>query len=165
MHYLFYGIFCLSLCTMIACQKDEKPTTTLATQNNNAPTIQSGISSFIDSAAANVQIASYLSSIDTFNTAQVKSFILDAASLRTYLANNAIEQIKIMIGHQSVVIGSSLPTPYQYLNTGSMSLVLVGVDNNNNYVYHNTNEVINRSRDCPINCYVTGNASNDLLTP
>lgn len=119
---------------------------------------------FIHYTSANTMIQSYLQSIDTFLIPQVRSFMLNADDLRTYLADTAIAELKVLLAHPGHIVATEAEGKYLGLRHDALTLVIVGVDQQKNYVLYQHSDVINRVLGCPSNCPATGTAALDLIT-
>lgn len=124
---------------------------------------------FIRVDTANKMIASYLNSINyTQNDTDLRSLIIDADTLRTYLANSSIKKVKIMFAHTLAYINSGHGNqPAGYKNT-ALTTVIAGYDASGNYVFYRYPEssvdmVLDHSMPCPTNCPTSGTAASDLL--
>lgn len=153
-------------CAMSACHK-ETPNTAAPTPATHPGSMQlhSGSSHYVHYTEANEAIESYLSSIDTFTTPQLQSFSLDADVLRTYLQDPTITTIKISLGHTSNVISQPYDSVYHYLNAGSTTLFIAGLNTSGDYVLIDDVYVVNRVLACPINCPTTGDGTSPLYEP
>ena len=90
----------------------------------------------------------------SYGKVNVKSFLLDASLLRTYLQNTNIVSMKIAIGN-STTSGTKAP-----------SLVLIGVDSSGNVVLGGPDGkcVLDHCSPCPPSCgMTTGNSAQDTI--
>lgn len=166
-HFIFW---CAASCIIGSCNKSpvESPDTNTSMErqvNKEIFRTENTLTHWVDYTTANISIESYLASIDTFNTDQISSFYIDADNLRDYLSDNNIVEIKVMIGHTDNVISNPIDSQYHYLNAGSNTLFLAGIDVNNNYILYDNDYVLNRLHACPLNCKLTGEAASPLLSP
>lgn len=154
----------ISILLLISCSK-ETETLNLEQQNQNtAPTpkwknptsfmrVGSMYSMPISIDTANKMINSYLASVNyPTNDNSLRSLSFDADSLRAYLAQDNIKTIKFMLAHRLDYINSgNFGT-----NTGSslngLTLVIVGMNDNDNYVYNEQNQVYDNLAPCPYTC-------------
>jgi hypothetical protein len=122
---------------------------------------------FIPMDSANKMISSYLNSINySVNDSSLQSIIIDMDQLRLYCDStnitNRITHVKLMFAHNlSYINAGHINQPCGY-NSNALTLILAGVNSAGNYVYFNTNMVIDHSSPCPHNC-PEGNAANPLL--
>jgi len=103
--------------------------------------------------SANRMILSYLTSIDyATNNTRLRSFTYDADTLRSYLANNNIKTLKFMLAHTAGYMNSGGYGKDANNQAGSVTFVIVGLDENDNYIYNNREMVYDNTRPCPTNC-------------
>lgn len=161
-------VFCyLTFCCLlgISCQKEATITKSASNQTNTAqPNRISSTSHLINIDVANNHIQSYLDGLDATAIPQIKAFFIDAATLRNYLQDSSITELKLMFGHTSSVLAAGGLDTFVYLNQGALTAFIVGVDANQNYVYKDDELLINNMQGCPYNCKTIGTASSDLLT-
>lgn len=122
--------------------------------------------SYIVKDSANKMIQSYLTSIDSAapaDTPAIKSLILDAATLRDYLDDTAITNVKIMFAHTLDYINAGNAGKPAAYKSGALTIIVAGYDASGNYVLKGGDLSINHAMPCPRNCPVSGNAANDLL--
>lgn len=101
---------------------------------------------------ANQYIADFITNYFTPCTVPVKSMIMDAGLLRSYLSNTDIENVKFMLGERP--IGT---------NEKTLTLIVAGYDANGNYVLTEDDMVLDHTKPCPPDCPTTGNAANDYI--
>lgn len=91
---------------------------------------------------ANMMLNSYLRSVGypSVDTA-VRSLSFDADTLRAYLQNPDIVSIKFMIAHQPAYASGSSSGSYAGMNPGALTIIVVGLDDNENCVLNSRNEV------------------------
>lgn len=167
----FYIVLCLAL-VMLACNKDNSQVTPTRQNTYVAPHTaarDSGATSlFITKEDANRMIGSYITSIAPppggagAGAPDVKSFSVDADELRAYLADPTVKNVKLMFAHTMEYIDAGnegKPAGYQ---SGALTIVLAAYDADGNYVYHNTNYVLDHCIPCPTSC-PTGAAGSELL--
>lgn len=106
---------------------------------------------------ANGYITDFISDYYDTGKAPVKSMIIDADLLRSYLANNAVKNIKFTLGARTISVNNE--------NQEIFTLIVAGYDSNGNYVFSSTNpnKVLDHSGACPPSC-PSGNAGNDLIS-
>ncbi len=122
---------------------------------------------FIPIDSANKMINSYLLSIETGVTPLVPdlhSLILNADAIRAYLSNTDISNVKIMFAHTLDYINNSNNGVHCGYESGALTVIIAGYDEDGDYVYYDTDNVLNKSNPCPIQCPSIGTASNDILT-
>lgn len=100
-------------------------------------------------------IQSYLTSINyPDNDSSLRSLTFDADSLRSYLndtTHGRIVTIKFMLAHNKDYATNYYGKPAG-LNGNAITMVLVGLDDNNNYIYNRNNKVYDHLNPCPYNC-------------
>lgn len=156
----------LIVVTALVVYACNKKNTTVDT-NINKPDYRSfadyGLDSpFLHPDTANVMIQSYLDDRGS-NSTQLKSLIVDANALRYYLQNTNITKVKLMFAHKLSYArdytGEALPD----MDYRALTVVIAGIDNNNNYIYSAQGAVLDHCRPCPEDCPTSGTASGDLL--
>jgi len=107
-------------------------------------------------------LTSYQASIDD---SDLHSLIFDADELRSYLStnNNSIKKVKVMFAHTLPYINSGHEGQYAGYKAGELTVIIAGYDLDNNYVYWNTNNVMDNALPCPTMCPVNGTASNNVF--
>lgn len=125
----------------------------------------SGTDVFITTDSANKMISSYLQSVDSAGVgdSSLHSLIFNADSLRAYLSNPEIKNVKVMFAHTLEYINAMGPGHNVGYERGALTVVLGGYDVHGNYVLYKTNQVPDHANGCPLHCPVVGNASNDLF--
>jgi hypothetical protein len=107
---------------------------------------------------ANSMITSYLTSVNypAADTA-LRSISFDADTLRSYLANSNIKTLKFVLAHRPSykAINAGL---YSGMNPSALTLVIVGQDQDDNYVLNYKNEVYDNSYPCPSMCSTNSDA-------
>ena len=145
-------------------------------------------SSFITTDIANQMISSYLysiggqnnssvGSVNTINNAQtgstlgvndLKSFSIDADSLRAYLATGNIKSVKLIFAHTMDYVNGGNMGIFSGMQSGAMTIIVACYDANGNYVYYSPGGanggqyVLDHCVPCPANC-AQGAAGADLL--
>jgi hypothetical protein len=109
----------------------------------------------ISIADANSMIQSYLTSIDyPNNDSDLRSLTFDADTLRAYLndtSHGRIVTLKLMLAHTPAYAQSSYGKPAG-LKANAMTLVMVGLDENERYIYNRDNRVYEHFSPCPTQC-------------
>jgi hypothetical protein len=104
---------------------------------------------------ANTMIQSYLSSINyPENNTNLRSLTFDADTLRAYLNDSTrgkIATLKLMVAHQPQYAQSNYGIPAG-MSANAITLIVVGLDENDNYIYNKQNMVYDHFRPCPSNC-------------
>lgn len=123
---------------------------------------------FIQKDTANKMIRSYLTSVGApGNDSNLRSLILDASSLRSYLNTDPegkkITKMKVMFAHTQSYINAGNTGRNCGYKSGALTVVLAGYDSAGNYVLYPGNMVMDRAVPCPSNCPSVGSASSDLI--
>jgi hypothetical protein len=172
---MFFIAVCFGLgITIVACRKDNSAVTTAASANQKNivnrhstgrfvdSTDTAGGSLFISTTVANTMISSYLCSINASqNDTDVQSFSINADSLRAYLANSSITNVKLMFAHTMAYVNAGNGCKYAGFQSGALTIVIAAYDANDNYVYYG-GSVLDHCLPCPYSC-PSGNAGNNLL--
>lgn len=159
-----------ALCAIVSCTKESGTVSgsayPSATSSNNGYNGQTaarmssaeGYSKSISVDTANRMIQSYLTSVGypSADTA-LKSLSFDADSLRSYLANPNIVTIKFALAHRQTYIDAGNYGHNAGLNPNALTLVIVGVNEDNNYILNKYNGVYDHMAPCPSLC--TGSIS------
>lgn len=119
---------------------------------------------FIPVDTANIMISSYVKSLNSqqnVNGENLKSFSIDADSLRALLANENIRNVKLIFAHTQDYINSGNFGVFSGLQSGAMTIIVAGYDANGNYIYLG-HSVLDHAVPCPYNC-PPGIAGGDLL--
>lgn len=115
---------------------------------------------FISLDEANSMIKSYLTSIQyPGNDSDLRSLLYNADSLRAYLQDTSIRQLKMMFAGTSTT--PDAPGGYGQGTT----IIIAGVDGNGNYKLFKdvAAAALDRAIPCPKNCMVEGTASRDTI--
>lgn len=119
---------------------------------------------------ANRMIQSYLAGINSaVNTEEIKSLEFDADVLRLYLSQHLgtnlkrIEKLKLVLAHNLEYVNSGNFGKRPDTNSHALTLVIVGVDKDGNYVYTKNGAALDFAQPCPPRCPVQGSSSSDLL--
>jgi hypothetical protein len=109
--------------------------------------------------SANSMIGSYLNSIGypSADTA-LRSLIFDADTLRAYLQDPSIATLKFMIAHRDGYKNSGYLGRYAGMNPEAVTMVIVGLNEQDQYVLNNRSEVYEHTAPCPNNCPGTSTA-------
>ena len=119
---------------------------------------------FIPTDSANKMIQSYLTSIGgSGHDTDLRSLIFDADSLRAYLSNPAIKNIKVMFAHTLDFINAGGEGQNVGYSSNALTVVFGGYDEQGNYVLHPGNKVPDFAQPCPTTCVEGGTASSDLF--
>jgi hypothetical protein len=116
--------------------------------------------------SANRMIMSYLNAINyTVNTNETRSLIFDANVLKNYLntGNGQIKKIKFIFAHNMNYINSGFEGERPSSNDNALTLIIVGVDGNGNYVFDPNQKALDFCQPCPTECLQVGSAANNLL--
>ncbi len=126
------------------------------------PNTQDTASAYISISEANLMISSYLASINAAtNDSDARAFTISADSLRAYLADSSITNIKLVLAHTSAYASSGSygkPVGYQ---AGGLTIIVTAFNASGNYVYYN-GKVLDHCAPCPYTC-PSGNAADPLL--
>jgi hypothetical protein len=166
----------IALCIFASCRKDNASnvlnTSAMNSQKNTGHPPSSMMrlsasgpfSQFIPIDSANRMLGSYLTSINyPYNDSDLQSLIFNADTLRHYLQDSRIVNIKIMLAHTLAYINKGnygVPSQYQ---SGELTVIVVGYDNNNNYIYNPQNMVLEHAMPCPDWCPSIGTAQYPTL--
>lgn len=112
---------------------------------------------------ANRMIQSYLDAIDyTVNTNAIRSWVFNADTLRNYL-NSAkgkdIRNLRLLLAHSLEYIHAGHEGVMPPLNSHDLTLVIVGLDENNDYIYSSEGGPLDRCMPCPTECLPDGEGS------
>lgn len=103
-------------------------------------------------ATANEYIEDFISDYYDTGKSPVKSMIMSASLLRSYLGNGAIENVKFMLGARMGDEGTQV-----------LTLVVAGYDAVGNYVLTPSGNILDHMAPCPNNCPTVGKAANDTI--
>jgi hypothetical protein len=156
---LAFVLFCLiAACTKRDSGIDNTPVSTQSTSAygfyGHSPARLSGDNSQpIPVDSANRMLGSYLKSVGypTVDTA-LRSLSFDADSLRAYLSNPTITTVKFMIAHQQGYINAGHEFQNAGMNPAALTVIVVGLNDNNQYVLSSTNQVYDHMVTCPTLC-------------
>lgn len=107
---------------------------------------------------ANGYITDFISDYYDTGKAPVKSMIMDADLLRSYLSKSDIKNVKFMLGARTITENNQ--------STEVFTLIVAGYDANGNYVFSSTNpnKVLDHMSPCPNKCPTSGAAANDTIS-
>ncbi len=101
---------------------------------------------------ANKMIKSYLDGVNcNENPEAIKALRFDADSLRAYLSDPHIKNIKFVFANTLAYANSPYSGKRPPLNSHVLTIILAGYDEFGNYVYKN-NQVYENCFPCPNNC-------------
>lgn len=158
---------------LLACNKKEteaaKPS---ANAQNNLSAMERKFpdnypfSSFICVDSANRMLGSYLSSINADNNdSDIHFLVCNADSLRAYLSDTRIKNVKLMFAHTLEYINEGNYGKKAGYTNGNLTIIIAGYDVNGTYIYRNGNTVMEHFQACPVYCDdVIGAASSSLLS-
>ena len=105
---------------------------------------------------ANNMIQSYLTSINyPDNQTDLRSLTFDADTLRAYLADGRIKTVKFMLAHQPSYAATSYGVNAG-MRANAITMVIVGLDETDKYIYNDNDMVYDHFAPCPTNCSVSG---------
>lgn len=147
---------------LTACTSNDSETKGTPTEENAPMALMTtpsptGSSTFLSKDTANVMIESYLNSNLGDSTA-LASLIIDADSLRAYLSDTSIKNVKLMFAHTMNYIKTGGMNKKCGYRSGALTIVLSGYDAQGNYKYYNGNQVMDNANPCPSLCPVSGTA-------
>lgn len=161
----------IAFCFILACSKETAPVSSIPAPRaeisgsyswpgqHSAMRLGAGFSQSIPVDTANSMITSYLGSVGypSVDTA-LRSLSFDADTLRAYLQNPGIVTLKFMFAHQPAYKNSGFGGQYSGMHPDALTLVIVGLDNNDQYVLNNRSEVYEHFNPCPQNCHGSATA-------
>ncbi len=164
------------LSIILACNKEKQTVTPnsaqaaseTTTENRHSGARAGDSSLFISQTDANQMISSYIASIgnDPNNTLQnpsLHALVVNADSLRAYLANSKIKSVKLIYAHTMSFINAGNYGKYAGNSANAMTIILAGVDIQGNFTYFGQQQkVLDHATPCPYTC-PSGSAGNDLL--
>lgn len=116
---------------------------------------------------ANRMIKSYRDAVQCAeNTQALRYWIFNADTLRNWLnssSGQAIKNLKIYPAHTMQYILSGHEGQLPPVNSHALTVIIVGLDSNNHYVYSSAGGAYNRCMPCPSEC-LNGD-DDDLLPP
>lgn len=107
---------------------------------------------------ANRMLQSYLNSVGypALDTA-LRSLSFDADTLRAYLQNPDIVTMKFMFAHKQTYINAGNYSKASGMNPAAITMIIVGLNQNDQYVRNNKAGVYDHLYPCPSEC--SGNSS------
>jgi hypothetical protein len=112
-----------------------------------------GYSQSIPLDEANRMIQSYLTSVNYPSVDNsLRALTFDADTLRKYLSDPKIVTIKFVLAHQPAYINSGNFGKPANMNPQAMTMVIVGLNDNNGYVLNQDNGVYEHMNPCPTYC-------------
>lgn len=121
-----------------------------------------GSASFLGKDTANIMLESYRKGNSGDSTA-LSSLIIDADSLRAYLADTSIRNVKLMFAHTLNYIKNGGLNKNCGYRSGALTIVLSGYDAEGNYKYYNGNQVMDYFMPCPNTCPTQGTAQYNIF--
>ncbi|PSK89704.1 hypothetical protein [Taibaiella chishuiensis] len=110
----------------------------------------------------NRMIRSYLRSLDGEDD-NLRSLILNAETLREYLKDSSIKEVKLMFAHTQSYMNSGHEGQPVGLKSNALTIVLAGYRADGTYVLSQGYKVPDRARPCPTSCPLVGSASKDVI--
>jgi hypothetical protein len=102
---------------------------------------------------ANRMIESYLASVNyPGSNTGLRSLSFDADTLRSYLNDNRIVTLRFALAHTQSYMNSGHYGQNSGTNAGSLTLVIIGLDQNDNFIYSSKNMVYDNMLPCPTFC-------------
>jgi hypothetical protein len=160
----------LALCLVMACTKESGIISNTAAPAVNQSNNQYGMyghtaryaaadySQSIEVDTANRMLMSYLHSVGYPNTdTAIRSLSFDADTLRAYLQNPQIVTVKFMLAHKQSYINSGYEGKPSGMNPGALTMIIVGLSENNQYVRNSRSGVYDNMYPCPNNCVFNPN--------
>jgi hypothetical protein len=149
-----------------SCKKENQEIQTTTQQTNATPPFSSmyryvgeDYSQAVTISFANNLIQSYLTSINyPNNDSTLRSMTFDADSLRTYLndtTHGRIATLKFMFAHQPSYAQNNYGKNAKFKGS-AMTMVIVGLDEDDHYIYTKNNRVYEHVRPCPALCDNSG---------
>ncbi len=165
------AIMCLGI-VIAACNKDKSEVAPVTKKTYSAPhsagrlasqPVSEMNSAFIPKDVANQMINSYLYSINSSaNDSDVRSFSINADSLRAYLSDPSVKSVKLILAHTMSYISAGNSGLYAGYQSGAMTIIVAGYNESGTYVYHGGNYVLDHCTPCPFSC-PPGDAASYLL--
>jgi hypothetical protein len=163
----------IGILLFFSCQNEQSGKKTIVSESNkehvssSVTSVDTNFSRFIPKDSANKMIGSYLTSINaTSNDSSLRSVVIDVKQLRRYIdsmpGSGEITKIKLMFGHTLNYINTGHSGQNARYTSGELTLIISAYDVSGNYVYYNSDEVIDFGMPCPSNC-PPGTAAGPLL--
>ena len=168
----FVIIGALAICVFLACNKSDRNETKPAKNSAqggggslaSAKPTGDNYSRTIKIDTANRMIGSYLASVGyPEQDSALRGLYFDADSLRSYLSDPKVVTIKLVFAHQQSHITASTYGKYVGLKPGSATIIIAGLDDNNNLVPNNKGGVYEHALPCPTSCSDALSAADGLL--
>ena len=98
-------------------------------------------------------IESYLTSIDyADNSNDLRSLTFDADTMRGFLSNTDVVQLKFAIAHRDTYINTGNYGVYCGTNAAGFTFVIYGLNSSGQIVYTSNDKVMEHTRPCPSFC-------------
>lgn len=153
------------VCFILACTKEPKhfagtsapPALAVAPGQipglTNARLYGANYSKPISIDTANMMIQNYLDGVGyPYVDTAIRSLHFDADTLRAYLQDNDIKTIKFMFAQPSGYAGSDPTASPSSLNASALTMIIVGLDDEEGYVLNSSNGVYDNMQICPYAC-------------
>ncbi len=162
-HTILFASAALAL-AFTACNRQEatdpganqvKTYSTSSVMHNAARIEAAGYSQSVPIDTANKMIGSYLSSVGyPYADTTIRSLAFNADTLRAYLSNSNIKDVRFYLAHQITWLDAGLNRFGKNIGLapGKLTLIVVGLDNNGNVVRNSANGVYEHAMPCPTNC-------------
>lgn len=153
---------------LAACGKDTSsnqvavtPATTASGRSVSGPAAPGSLARYsgvnysqsISIADANTMIGSYLASVNyPSQDSALRSLTFDADTLRRYLADTSIKTLKFFLAHRPSWATGSTYGKFAGYQPAAMTLVIVGLNQNDKYIPNSRNEVYEHCYPCPFSC-------------
>lgn len=157
----------ITLLTILSCKKDSDisqgtlfsatPVQSISQHimagHTNGRYSGSGYSQPIPVDTANKMVLSYLQGVGypSVDTA-TRSMVFDADTLRAYLQNPNIATMKFMFAHKQSYMNSGNTGIGSGMNPEALTMVVVGLDENDQYILNPRGQVYDHLANCPIQC-------------
>jgi hypothetical protein len=156
-------VLSLSLFSIYGCKKEASDDRIQAAPTNASATGNAGryglkgsdyeYSASMPIDTANRMILSYLNSVHYPNVdTALRALTFNADSLREYLKNDEITDVKFIIAHQQAYMNSGHYGQYAGMNPQAITLIVVGVSADGGHILNNQNEVYEHFKPCPVLC-------------
>lgn len=114
-----------------------------------------GFSTSVPLDTANKMIGSYLSSVGyPYADTTIRSLAFNADTLRAYLSNTNITDVKLYLAHQITWLDGAANRYGKNvgMQPGKLTVIFVGLDNNGHVVKNSSNGVYEHALPCPTSC-------------
>jgi len=148
----------MNACTKAPASETDVRSASYSTTGQHGPTAMTRLttpnnSQSIPLDTANLMLNSYLTSVGyPYVDTAVRSLSIDADTLRAYLQNNSIVTVKFMLAHNTSYIQNGHYGENDGLNPSAMTMIMVGLDDYEQYVLNSRNEVYDHVSPCPHHC-------------